>query len=118
MKRDILKKQIKIFMNEFKQNPSKFDDDYKERLDLITYYQGFTKDRILSMTEDEIYEYISKLWAMLIWGNKHYAVDKIIGDNGLNEFRKNLAELVWGKQEIEEGGITSGGISKGWGQLQ
>lgn len=102
MNRDILIKHIKHFMSESKKNPSKFNDDYKERLDLITYYQGFTKDKILKMTEDDIYEYISKLWAMLIWGNKQYVVDKIIDDNGLDEFRKNLAELVWGQQDVEE----------------
>ncbi len=54
------------------------------------------------MTEEVIYEYLSKLWAMLIWGNKHYVVDKIIEDNGLQDLRENLADLVWGERDIIE----------------
>jgi len=30
------------------------------------------------MNEEDLYEYISKLWAMLIWGNKHYVVEKLV----------------------------------------
>ena len=52
------------------------------------------------MSEEDVYEYLSKLWAMLIWGNKHYVVDKIITENGLDNFRNRLAELVWGEQDI------------------
>jgi hypothetical protein len=54
------------------------------------------------MNEEEIYEYLSKLWAMLIWGNKHYVIDRIIENNGLKELRINLAKLVWGEQDIIE----------------
>jgi len=52
------------------------------------------------MTEEDIYQYLSKLWAMLIWGNKHYVVDKIIQNNGLDNFRTHLADLVWGENAI------------------
>ena len=38
---------------------------------------------------------------MLIWGNKHYVVDKIIEQNGLENFRNNLCDLVWGESDIE-----------------
>lgn len=77
-------------------------EDYKERIAHINYYQNQDKDTILKMDEDDIYEYISKLWAMLIWGNKHYVVDKIIDDNGLKNFKNQLADLVWGKEDIEK----------------
>ena len=46
------------------------------------------------MTEDEFLEYISKLWSMLIWGNKKYIVDKMIADNGFVTLKKQLAELL------------------------
>jgi hypothetical protein len=100
MNKDLLKKHIQSFVAKLKSNPQKFNEDFKERLDLITYYQGFSQEKIISMDEDEIYEYLSKLWAMLIWGNKHYVVDKIIEENGIGKFRKTLAELVWGQQDI------------------
>ena len=53
------------------------------------------------MTEDEFYEYISKLWSMLIWGNKKYVVDKLISDNGFSSLKKHLAELLYGSEKIE-----------------
>lgn len=54
------------------------------------------------MTEEEFYEYVSKLWAMLIWGNKKYVVDKLIQDNGFETFKNNLTRLIWGKEAIEK----------------
>jgi hypothetical protein len=102
MNKQLLKKHIQNFISHSKKNSDKFKEDFKERLDLISYYQRFKSGKILLMTEEEIYEYLSKLWAMLLWGNKHYVVDKIIENNGLETFKKNLAELVWGKKDIKE----------------
>lgn len=100
MNKDLLRKHIKKFIAASKEQSEKFTEDYKERLDLTNYYQSFSKDKLISMDEENIYEYLSKLWAMLIWGNKHYVVDKIIEDNGLDTFRNNLSELVWGSRNI------------------
>ena len=100
MNKELLKRHIQNFISGSKKNSEKFSEDFAERADLISYYQQFSKDKILSMKEEDIYEYLSKLWAMLIWGNKHYVVDKIIEDNGLENFKKNLTELVWGEQDI------------------
>ena len=36
------------------------------------------------MTAEELLEYMSQLWAMLIWGNKQYVVDKLIEQGGFN----------------------------------
>lgn len=102
MNHSLLRKHIQKFVQASKQDPQEFNQHLKERLDFTTYYQQFTHDRILAMTPEETYEYISKLWAMLIWGNKHYVVDKIIEDNGLSNFRKHLANLVWGNSDIAE----------------
>lgn len=102
MDKNLLSKHIKTFSSKAKDHPERFKEDFKERLELVTYYQKFTRDKILSMTEEDIYEYLSQLWAMLIWGNKHYVVDKIIEDNGLEKFRENLARLVWGEDDIAE----------------
>lgn len=37
---------------------------------------------------------------MQIWGNKHYVVDKIINENGLDNCKNHLAELVRGEKDI------------------
>jgi hypothetical protein len=102
MNKDLLRKYVQDFISDSKISIDKFNEDWKERLDLISYYQSFTKDKMLKMTEDDIFEYISKLWAMLIWGNKHYVVDKLIETNGLSHFKNLLIELVWGKEDIIE----------------
>ena len=102
MNKSLLRKHILRFVSDSKKNKGKFDQDFNERKELINYYQSLKEDKILTMTEDDIYKYLSKLWAMLIWGNKHYVVDKIIEDNGLQNFRKNLAKLVWGSQDIAD----------------
>ena len=68
-----------------KGNAPYYEEAWSERKERRTYYQSFTKERFLAMTEEEFLEYISKLWAMLIWGNKKYVVDKLIADNGFGE---------------------------------
>lgn len=100
MNTNLLKNHIADFIKKHKSDTSKYQDDIIERKDFINYYRSFTKDKILRMNEEEIYEYLSKLWAMLIWGNKHYVVDKLIEDNGLDKFRQSLADLVWGNHDI------------------
>lgn len=100
MNREILTKHMKLFLENLEKNSDKHKEDSKERLELTEYYQNFTKDKIIRMTEEEIYQYVSKLWAMLIWGNKHYVVDKIIENNGLDNFKLCLADLVWGERDI------------------
>jgi hypothetical protein len=102
MNNDRLRTHIMRFLDDSMRNPDKFDSAFRERKGLVEYYQSFTEDRILSMQPDDIYDYLSKLWAMLIWGNKHYIVDKIIEDNSIEKFKKQLAQLVWGKADIEE----------------
>lgn len=102
MNKELLKKHISSYLSYSKNEPERFRQDMKERVELIRYYEDFTHERMLAMTEDDIYEYLSKLWAMLIWGNKHYVVDKIIEDNGLENYRERLAELVWGQDDISK----------------
>jgi len=100
MNKDLLKKHIGQFILDSVNNPEKFSDDLSERKKLTSYYQSFDKEKILSMSKDDIFEYIAKLWAMLIWGNKHYVVDKLIEENGFELLKRQLAELVWGSKDI------------------
>jgi hypothetical protein len=92
----ILKKHIENYKQHLSKNPDKYTEDMAERRSRCDFYQAWTKDRILQMSEEDLYQYISKLWAMLIWGNKKYVVDKMVQDNGLDGLRRLLADLVWG----------------------
>ncbi|HBA64607.1 MAG TPA: hypothetical protein DCZ48_00210, partial [Methylococcaceae bacterium] len=54
------------------------------------------------MASEDIEEYIGKLWAMLIWGNKKYVTDKMVADHEFDFVKTELAELVWGEQPVEK----------------
>lgn len=96
-----LQSAIKQFSKNSKNNSAYYEENWAERKERKEYYQSFTKDKLIAMTEDEFYEYISKLWSMLIWGNKKYVADKLISDNGFSSLKKHLAELLYGSVKIE-----------------
>lgn len=75
---------------------------FEERAKRVEYYQSWTADKIAKMSAEDVFEYISKLWAMLIWGNKRFVVDNILRENGEDTFRKKLADLLWGEGSIEK----------------
>lgn len=101
MDKSLLQKHIKSFLNKLTNAPEKLKSDETERIDRVKYYQSWSKEKILKMTPEDLLEYLSKLWAMLIWGNKQYVVDKLISDNGFENFKKELAALIWDKSPIE-----------------
>ena len=101
MDTDLLRKHITEYVQHIQADQLTHEKDAAERQERAAYYQAWTLARIKAMSEDDFYEYISKLWAMLIWGNKKYVVDKLIADHGFNKVRDELAELVWGKPPVE-----------------
>lgn len=92
---------ISEFIRKKKTNTAYYAENWAERKERKDYYQSFTKDKLIAMAEEEFLEYISKLWSMLIWGNKKYVVDKLIADNGFVAIKKQLAELLYGTSPIE-----------------
>lgn len=99
---NLLKKHLLNFKKNLTVNPEKLKSDEQERNNRIAFYQSWSREKILQMSEEDLLEYISKLWAMLIWGNKQYAVDKMILNNGFENLKKEIAELVWGSYPIED----------------
>jgi len=99
MNKELLNKYIEQYLNDLKFAGEK--NDIEERNGRKEYYQSFDKEKILSMTENVFYEYISKLWAMLIWGNKKYKIDQIIEDNGFEKLKIEIAELLFGVDTID-----------------
>ncbi len=92
---------ITEFIKKKKFNAAYYEENWSERKERKDYYRSFSKDKLIAMTEEEFLEYISKLWSMLIWGNKNYVVDKLIGDNGFDHLKMQLAELLYGTSSIE-----------------
>lgn len=111
----LLQKHINKFLSNLNNEPARLKSDADERNERITYYQSFTKERILAMTKEDLLEYISKLWAMLIWGNKQYFVDKLIADNGFDNLKKQLVNLLWSNDAIEKRWDKASDSIKGFG---
>ena len=93
---------ITSFVKNKKTNADYYNDNWADRKERKTYYQSFTRDKLLAMTEEDFFEYMSRLWSMVMWGNKRFVVDKMIADNGFDMLKKQLAELLYGSAPIEK----------------
>ena len=102
MNRTKLESAISAFVKNKKANAAYYDDNWTERKERKVYYQSFTKDKLLAMTEEAFFEYISRLWSMLMWGNKKYVADQLIADNGFDVLKNQLAELLYGTASVEK----------------
>jgi len=100
MNTTLLKKHIEAYMKQLGANSEETQADKKERRERMDFYQGWTAERMKNMTPEDVAQYLSRLWAMLIWGNKQYVVNKVISTNSLIKFRQELATLVWGQESL------------------
>src|SRR5687767_625836 len=69
---ELLHSHLANFIGKLGANPSVNHEQFTERQKRVNYYQSWARERILAMTPENVYDYLSPLWAMLIWGNKHY----------------------------------------------
>ncbi len=77
-------------------------EELNERKTIVETYQSFTQEKVSALTPDLLYEMIAPLWAMRMWGNKHYSVDLFVKNNGLDKLRKQLTNLLYGKESIDK----------------
>lgn len=96
--------RLREYVLAYKKKAAANSEEYRaarsERRDRVAWYQTWDKAKLLAITPDELESYISKLWAMLTWGNKRYYTDLIIEKNSLEKVRANLAELIYGSTPI------------------
>lgn len=83
-----------------KDHKEKASEEIAEREAHAKEMRKYDKKRLLSMSADDIYDLISPLWAMIMWGNKHYKVDNLIETNGLDNLRTQFANLLYGEGTI------------------
>lgn len=102
MNTQLLKQHINAYKKWYKTNRTKADLDHQQHSQLAGDTRTFTRDRLLNMSEDDLYQYIAPLWAMVMWGNKHYQVDNIIEANGMPLLRQQFASLIWGDTSIDK----------------
>ncbi len=99
---DLLKQHIQQFKDDASRDPEKRLADERERQELVSFYQSFSVATVRKMSGDDLYEYLSQLWAMRIWGNKRYYIDKLVADNGLETLKDWIGRLLWGERDIAD----------------
>lgn len=114
MDKKILDKHIDEYLNKIKENNIE-DNDLEERASRKEYYSSFNKEKLVNMSEADFYEYIGKLWAMIIWGNKQYIINKYIEDNGFNNLKEKIAYLLYDEDSVEIRWDTFKKETKGFG---
>lgn len=101
MDNQLLVQVIKSYLKHRKENPTVHAQEEESRKEKSVFYQSFGKDRILQMSVEEYYQYHGNLWSMLMWGNKQYAIDNILKDNGgIENIRHKLVELIFSSEDI------------------
>ena len=99
MNYELLKKEIELYKNCKENNQEAFDG----RAERIAYYKFYDKDKLLKISEEDFVEYIGKLWASNMYGNKKYLVNKMIDSNGgYANLLKILSEFLFGASGIEK----------------
>jgi len=99
MNYNVLKIKVEQYLNGL--NDEESFNDIEERKEREEFYCNYSKDKIIDMDLDDIYDFIGRLWAMIIWGNKHYIIDKLVNDNGFDNLKKQIAYLLYGEDNIE-----------------
>ena len=96
---ELLKKEIQ----HYKKNSENESAAPEERASRINFYQAYDKNTLQVMDEEDFVEYIGKLWASNMYGNKRYLVNKMIeSNNGYKNLLKLLSEFIYGNADIEK----------------
>jgi len=100
MRSDLLHRHAAEYVAKVSAPSAEMAEIIAERASRVAYYQSWTAGRLQTMTETELLEYLSRLWAMLIWGNKQYVVDKLVAGHGLATVREEIAHLLWSEDPV------------------
>lgn len=95
-----LRQHIRTYKQKLQANPQQTAADIEDRANRVAFCRHWTATRLRNITRNELLNYLGGLWAMLIWGNKPYVIDKLIEDNTLSLLSEKLADLVWGDAPI------------------
>lgn len=102
MNKDLVREEIAKYMAHRRSEPAKYAEEIAHREAHAEQVRRWTKEQVVQLDAEGLYRFISPLWAMLIWGNKQYVVDKLLSENGLGNIRTELSELMWGDNPVEE----------------
>ncbi|MGD9893847.1 MAG: hypothetical protein AB7R89_19260 [Dehalococcoidia bacterium] len=74
-------------------SPAYAEDEHFRR-ERLTYFQQVLPTRLAGLSEADVVELLSKLWATQLWSNKQYLAQKVIEDNGIENLSAWLADLI------------------------
>ena len=84
-----LKKSVSDFNDWLKTGTGDAAKWQREREERLAWYKKhIVEDRVLTITREEFAALVKGLWAVNIWRNKDYKVEKRLTDNGLDELRE------------------------------
>jgi len=99
MNKEKLKKAIMILKDKINEsgNSSYLND---ERIKRKEYYKNISKEKLIGLSREDFFDYFSQLWSLIMWGNKNHIIDKICEENGFDNIKCKLADLLYGEKEI------------------
>lgn len=113
---DDLKSQIGNFKKWLETNTGDAANWQKERTERLAWYsQNLAPEKLARISRNDFSTLIKKLWAVNIWHNKDYKVEKLIEDNGLDKIRVALHDLLYGTAPVESRWDTFRTTIKGLG---
>jgi hypothetical protein len=97
---DLYNTYLQKYQTWAKTNVKKVQTEKAERAELSNFVRSFSEDKILHLSEEDLFSLLSSLWAMRMWGNKQYYVSGLIDSNGMDLIRHQLYNLLYGNADI------------------
>ncbi len=101
MNSELLDLHLRGYLAYREENPDVAEEESEDRKERLEIYEGWNPERMNSATLDDLVGFFAPLWGMSMWGNKEYQVNQMITDNGLENLRSHLADLLWGSSELK-----------------
>jgi hypothetical protein len=96
------KRKIRDYIDVLKKctKSEEFKKDIQEREEREKYFKGLTEEKIKNLSEFDLGELVSRLWASQFWGNKNYLIQKILEKNKIVDLRSQLCDLFFGSEDV------------------
>lgn len=90
------KKAIETHLGRFKSYlaDQEYLADQRERERRVTFFSDELPARLSELSEADVTELVTMLWATALWGNKQYHAQQIITENGIDKLRQELTKLL------------------------
>jgi len=92
-----------------------FRRDLRDRHERTEFFQNDLPGRLEDLSEADVLEIVSMLWAFQMWGNKNHVAQKITKENGLEHLRECLKALYEMAEEPEAAYEQFLNSAKHWG---